>query len=72
MSSLFSALDNSILSLLIVLISGFSYAEVIDTDKTIKVDKYITDSIDVKDEADYFSFRITKTEGIVRANRTGI
>ena len=35
----------AILSLLIVLMCGVSYAEEVDTNKSIKVNKYITDSL---------------------------
>ena len=50
----------SILSLLTMLVCGFAYAEEVDTDKSIKVNKYITDSLEESNEVDYFNFDLSK------------
>lgn len=50
----------SSLVLLSMLMCGFAYAEEIGTDKTIKVNKYITDSLDTSNEVDYFNFDLSK------------
>lgn len=50
----------SVLSLLTILICGISFAEEVDTDKTIKVNKYITDSLEEYIEVDYFKFDLNR------------
>lgn len=50
----------SILALFTIFMCGFSYAEEVDTNRTIKVNKYITDSLDEYYEVDYFKFNLSK------------
>lgn len=50
----------SVFTLLTILICGFSYAEQVDTDKTIKTDRYIKDSLETYDEVDYFNFYLSR------------
>lgn len=50
----------SILCLITTLMCGFSFAEEVDTNKTIKVNKYITDSLEKSSEVDYFKFELSK------------
>lgn len=50
----------SVLALLTILTCGFAYAEEVDTDKTIRVNKEVTDTIRSRDEVDYFYFDLSK------------
>ena len=50
----------SILALFTIFMCGISYAEEVDTNRTIKVNKYITDSLDEYYEVDYFKFDLSK------------
>ena len=50
----------SLLALMVIMMCGVVYAEEIDSDKTIKLNRYITDSLDDYNEVDYFNFDLSR------------